>query len=61
LLIAANTSREVEGKMLIVSALKTELGAALIIRCGIDHVDRDGKRGGGLDPGLEAEVGIYPS
>jgi len=47
--------------MLIVSALKTELGAALIIRCGIDHVDRDGKRGGGLDPGLEAEVGIYPS
>ena len=43
--------------MLIESALKMELGAALIIRRGIDHVDRDAERGGGIDPGLEAEIG----
>jgi hypothetical protein len=58
--MAANASREAEGKMLIESALKMELGGALIIRRGIDHVDRDAERGGGLDPGLEAEVGITP-
>ncbi len=46
--------------MLIESALKMEFGAALIIRRGIDHVDRGAERGGGLDPGLEAEVGITP-
>ena len=61
LLIAANASREAEGKMLIESALKMELGAAPIIRRGIDHVDCDSERGGGLDPGLDAEVGITPS
>ena len=60
IIIAANASREAEGKMLIESALKMELGAALIIRRGIDHVDCDSERGGGLDPGLEAEVGITP-
>lgn len=44
--------------MLIESALKMELGGALIIRRGIDDIDRDAERGGGLDPGLEAEAGI---
>jgi hypothetical protein len=37
-----------------------EIGAALIIRRGIDHVDRNAERGGGLHAGLEAEVGITP-
>ena len=58
IIVAADANREAKGKVLIERALDMELGAALVVRRGIDRVDGDAERGGSLDAGLEAEVRI---
>jgi hypothetical protein len=45
IIVAADAGGEAKGKVLIERALDMELGAALVVRCGIDRVDGDAARG----------------